>query len=60
MPRAHGIIESIRKRGTPVHGEPPWWNVSYQDVETRADALAMLRGELDGVDPDWRDVLTAD
>ena len=60
MPRAHGIIESIRKRGTPVHGEPPWWNVGYQDVETRADALAMLRGELDGVILIGGNVLTAD
>jgi hypothetical protein len=60
MPRAHGIIESMRRRGAAVHGEAPWWNVSYPDLETRADALAMLRQELDRVDASWRDVLAAE
>jgi SPOR domain len=56
--RAQSIVEAMRRRGKPVHGEGPWWNVIYEDLETREAALAALGRDLDGVDPQWRDVLS--
>ena len=55
--RASGIIIAARKRGRPVYGEGPWWNVRYEDFATRAAALDALSGDLDQIDADWRDVL---
>jgi hypothetical protein len=55
--RANDIIVAARKRGRPVYGEGPWWNVTYVDVATRAAALAALRTDLDEIDPRWRDIL---
>jgi hypothetical protein len=55
--RANGIIVAARKRGKPVHGEGPWWNVSYEALETREAALAALSRDLDEIDPGWRDIL---
>ena len=55
--RAARIIIAARKRGKPVYGEGPWWNVRYEDFATRAAALDALSGDLDQIDADWRDVL---
>ncbi len=55
--RASGIIIAARKRGRPVYGEGPWWNVRYEDFATRAAALDALSSDLDQIDTDWRDVL---
>ena len=55
--RANAIIIAARKRGKPVHGEGPWWNVGYADFATRAAALDALSSDLDQIDADWRDVL---
>jgi hypothetical protein len=55
--RANGIIVAARKRGKPVYGEGPWWNVSYEAHETRAAALAALSSALDAIDTDWREIL---
>jgi hypothetical protein len=55
--RANGIIVAARKRGKPVYGEGPWWNVSYEAFETRAAALAALNSDLDEIDPGWRAIL---
>jgi hypothetical protein len=55
--RANDIIVTARKRGKPVYGEGPWWNVAYENAETREAALAALSGDLDEIDPGWRDVL---
>jgi hypothetical protein len=55
--RANGIIVAARKRGKPVYGEGPWWNVSYEAHETRVAALAALSSDLDAIDTDWREIL---
>ncbi len=55
--RASGIIIAARKRGNPVYGEGPWWDVRYEDFATRAGALDALSSDLDQIDADWRDVL---
>ncbi len=55
--RAYAIIAAMRERGRPVQGEAPWWKIPYEDLETREAALAVLSGDLDAIDPDWRDVL---
>ena len=55
--RATEIIVAARKRGMPVYGEGPWWNVAYAAAETRAAALAALCSDLDEIDPGWRDLL---
>ncbi len=55
--RASGIIIAARKRGMPVYGEGPWWNVRYLDFATRVAALDALSNDLDQIDADWRDVL---
>ena len=46
-----------RKQGKPVYGEGPWWNVTYENVETREAALTALSIDLDEIDPGWRAVL---
>jgi hypothetical protein len=56
--RAQSIVEAMRRRGKPVHGEGPWWNVIYEDLETREAALAALGRDLEEVDLEWRDVLS--
>jgi hypothetical protein len=56
--RANAIIVAARKRGKPIYGEGPWWNVAYESlVETRAAAVAALSSDLDEIDPGWPDVL---
>ena len=55
--RANDIIVTARKQGKPVYGEGPWWNVAYENVETREAALTALSIDLDEIDPGWRDVL---
>ena len=55
--RAHGIIAAMREQGKPVQGEAPWWNMAYEDLETREAALAVLSEDLDAIDPGWPDVL---
>ena len=55
--RANEIIITARKRGKPVYGEGPWWNVAYGNVETREAALTALSIDLDEIDPGWRAVL---
>jgi hypothetical protein len=55
--RANEIIITARKRGKPVYGEGPWWNIAYENVETREAALTALSIDLDEIDPGWRDVL---
>ena len=40
--RANHIIVTARKQGKPVYGEGPWWNVAYENVETREAALSAL------------------
>ena len=55
--RANDIIVTARKRGKPIYGEGPWWNVAYENIETREGALAALSSDLDVIDPNWADVL---
>ena len=55
--RAYAIIAAMRQRGKPVQGEAPWWNISYEEVESREAAMAVLSGDLDAIDAGWRDVL---
>ena len=55
--RANEIVVSARKQGKPIYGEGPWWNLAYENVETREAALSALSSDLDGIDPGWRDVL---
>ncbi len=55
--RAHAIISAMRDQGKPVQGEAPWWNIAYEDLETREAALAVLSQDLAAIDPGWRDVL---
>jgi hypothetical protein len=55
--RAYAIIAAMRQHGRPVQGEAPWWSISYEDLETREAALTVLSGDLDAIDPGWRDVL---
>jgi hypothetical protein len=55
--RANDIIVTARKRGKAVYGEGPWWNVAYENAETREAALAALSSDLDEIDPGWRGVL---
>jgi hypothetical protein len=39
--RAQAIIAAMREHGKPVHGEAPSWSISYEDLDTRDDALAI-------------------
>lgn len=55
--RANDIIVAARKRGKPIYGEGPWWDVVYGNLESRGAALAALSSDLDEIDPGWRDVL---
>jgi hypothetical protein len=57
---ARRIVTAMRKRGKPVHGDGPWWNIVYGDQGTREAALAALSSELDEIDPQWQGVLTAE
>lgn len=55
--RANDIIIAARRRGKRVYGEGPWWDVVYEDVETRGAAMAALSSDLDEIDPAWAEVL---
>ena len=56
--RANAIILAARRRGKPVYGEGPWWNIAYESlVESRAAAVAALSSDLDEIDRGWRDIL---